>query len=150
MNLPKDVTKFAEDITIEGDQETIEDVLHANGFNVSIGDIATCNRQHRHRIALLGMKMLELGDRKYPCAQLYFSCCRRPVSTFVVKESPRITAASFKAAGPSGDVHRMSHNANGYLIVTMSHHATSVVGSLFEGPLPDGQEQTGPDGVDPK
>lgn len=39
-----------------------------------------------------------------------------------------------------GTVHKMVHHANGYLIVTMSHHATSVVGSLFENSPPDRQE----------
>lgn len=140
VSLPEDVEAFSQGATIKGDQEAIEDVLHGNGFRVSIGDIATCNRQHRHRVALLGMRMMKLGDREYPCAQLRFSCCRRPVTTFVVKESPRITVDSFKTKEPSRQVHRMSHNANGYLIVTMSYHPVNVVGSLFEIPLPNGRE----------
>lgn len=137
VSLPEDVVSFGQGVTITGDQGAIEDVLHDQGFDVGIGDIATCNRNHRHRVALLGMTMMKVGDKETPCAQLRFSCCRRPVTAYVVKASPRITKDSFKAVEPSKQVHRMSHTMNGYLIVTMSYHPVKAVGSLFDTALPN-------------
>lgn len=134
VTFPDDVQQFADRASIKGDQQRIEEALHAQGFAVSIGDIATCNREHQHYVTLLGVSMLEIGEREYPCAHLCFSCCGQPVSTFVVKESPQITPESFKVADPSVKVDRAVHHANGYLIVTMGPHPTTAVASLFDGP----------------
>lgn len=140
VTFPASVQQFADSASIKGDQEIIEETLHAQGFAVSIGDIATCNHQHQHYVTLLGVNMLEIGKKEYPCAHLRFSCCGQPVSTFVVKESRRITPDSFKVPEPSGTVHQTAHHANGYLIVTMSPHPTVAVASLFDAPAGDIQE----------
>ena len=140
VTFPASVQQFADSASIKGDQNRIEEALHAQGFAVSIGDIATCNRQHQHYVTLLGVNMLEIGKKEYPCAHLRFSCCGQPVSTFVVKESRRVTPESFKASKPSETVHQTAHHANGYLIVTMSPHPTVAVASLFEEPAGDLQK----------
>ena len=140
VSFPDDVQQFAENAAIKGDQDSIEKALHAQGFNVRIGDIATCNRRHQHYVTLLGVNMLEIGGREYPCAHLRFSCCGQPISTFVVKESRRITPESFSVADPSAKVDRAVHHANGYLIVTMGPHPTTAVASLFDSPAAELEE----------
>lgn len=134
VTFPDSVQQFADNASIKGDQQSIEETLHARGFAVNIGDIATCNRRHQHYVTLLGVNILEIGGREYPCAHLCFSCCGQPISTFVVKESPKITPESFKVVDPSMKVDRAVHHANGYLIVTMGPHPTTAVASLFDGP----------------
>jgi len=137
---PDNVQQFADSAAIKGDQQSIEEKLHAQGFAVSIGDIATCNQRHQHYVTLLGVNMLKIGAREYPCAHLCFSCCGQPISTFVVKESRRITPESFKAADPSLTVDQAVHHANGCLIVTMGPHPTTAVASLFDDSAAEPQE----------
>ena len=140
VSFPASAQQFAESAVIKGDQGSIEQTLHAWGFEVSIGDIATCNRHSMHHVTLLGANMVEIGGKKYPCAHLRFSCCGRPVSTFVVKESPRITPESFKPTDTSATVHQTARHDKGYLIVTMSPHPIDAVASLFGQPAEDRQQ----------
>lgn len=124
--------QFAELASIRGDQATIAQALTDNGFAVQMADIAESNRQHRHRVNLLGMNVIELGGRGHRCAHLRFSCCGRQVSTFVVRESPNVTPKSFKPPETSRQVRRTARHVDGYLVVTMSHHPPTAVAGLFD------------------
>lgn len=132
VSFPQQIKAFAENAAIQGDQQHLEMVLRENDLPVSIGDITACNEKHRHHVQLLGMNVIESDKSKVRYAELRFSCCRRPVSTFVVKASAQVKPESFKAASSTPTCNQSVHHADGCMVVTMSHHPTTAVASLFD------------------
>ncbi len=87
VDFAQNVAEFKEKVSITGDLETIQQRLHEEGYDVEIGDIATCNRTHAHYVELIGMDPVTIDGKTYPCVRLSFTCCGRPVATYILKNA---------------------------------------------------------------
>lgn len=129
VDFAQNVAEFREKVSIRGDLETIQQRLREEGYEVEIGDIATCNRTHAHYVELIGMDPVTIDGKVYPCVRLSFTCCGQPVATYILKGADRRGSITFKPNLSS--VNQAAHERSGYRIVTLSPHPTEAVESLF-------------------
>ncbi len=108
---------------------TIQQSLHEEGYDVEIGDIATCNRTHAHYVELIGMDPVTIAGKTYPCVCLSFTCSGQLVATYILKDTERKDVVTFKRS--LADVNQITQEKPGYRIVTLTAHPTEAVESLF-------------------
>lgn len=129
VNFTQNIAEFKQAVSITGDLETIQQRLHQEGYDVQIGDIALCNRTHRHYVELIGMDPVVIDGKSYPCVRLSFTCCGSPVATYLLKKADLKDTVTFKAN--LSNVNQATHERDDYRIITISPHPTEAVESLF-------------------
>ena len=129
VDFPDDINTFVKNAMIEGEQENIQQVLHAQGFSIDIKNIETCSRKHKHMMKIIGIQWVKIDGKNYPCAHLYFSCCGQPVSTFIIDKSRQTSKIVFSTS--LSEVCRTQQYLDNYQIVTISPHHSEAIADLF-------------------
>lgn len=118
-----DIHKFLE---VPGDLKEVHQSLAANELPVAI---KTPDVNGKHDIRLLGMRYHETAGQKI--AQLYFSCCDKPLMVFLSNDSVNSIADYVHVVYDPETVYSVNNVIDNYRILIIGPHSPADVLDLF-------------------
>lgn len=119
-----DLQAFAETADIPGDIEKMYACLAASRLHVALAPPSP----QQHPITPLGMRLQELGGEQV--AQLFFSCCNRPMAVFVGRKEA-FDLRNIPTRGLPGNVFVATREIDNYRIIVVGPHAPGEILDLF-------------------
>ncbi len=118
-----DIRKFLE---VPGDLKKVHQSLAANELPIAI---KAPDVNGKHDIQLLGMRYHETAGQKI--AQLYFSCCGKPLMVFLSKDSVNSIADYVHIVYDSETMYSVNNVIDNYRVLIIGPHSPADVLGLF-------------------
>ena len=120
------LTEFSRPAMLVGNYENVRNSLLKNGFTL---DFNKPPNESIHKIELLGLRYLTI-DRKN-VAQLYFSCCARPVTVFIERKGVNWIHNDLQVENSYKTLFKANHELDNHHIFILGPHPPSDILGLF-------------------
>ena len=118
--------EFSKPATLRGDPESIRQSLFDNGFYVSFGQP---EKSADHSVEFLGMRYITMNNETV--AQLYFSCCLRPVTVLISRNKQDFAEHYLQIENSFKTMFNASKKTDNYRIFIMGPHPPRHILDLF-------------------
>ncbi len=122
----EDLNEFAQSSEIPGDYEKARSSLTQHGFHLKFKQP---NPEIHHQVELLGVRFHKVNGNDI--AQIYLSCCKRPMSVFLTDKSAGNLSNHVQINSQPGKMFSVSNVIDKYHLYIVGPHPTSDVLDLF-------------------
>ena len=124
--LSEDLEEFSQPASVQGNFDRIRASLFENGFHVNLNKPQNKNG---HKVEVLGVRYIAINNEDI--AQLYFSCCLKPVTVFVSRKGSKQPSDHLQVKNSFKTLYKATSETDDHQLFIMGAHPPNDFIDLF-------------------